>query len=89
MMSSSAALICLDVSSCVCAAVSDEIDGTPDVVTILFMPLVVICGRPCTGKTTLAQQLAEFIRAKGNEVELVNAESLLFDRDSGFRGEVL
>jgi len=36
------------------------------------MPLVVLCGRPCTGKTTFARALAAAARAAGLDVALVD-----------------
>ncbi len=36
------------------------------------MPLIIICGLPCVGKTRFANQLAEYFKSKDRKVELVN-----------------
>eukprot|EP00300_Choanocystis_sp_HF-7_P033627 c4600_g1_i2.p1 GENE.c4600_g1_i2~~c4600_g1_i2.p1 ORF type:complete len:275 (+),score=45.92 c4600_g1_i2:123-947(+) len=47
------------------------------------MPLVMMCGRPSTGKTTRALELATYLReTRGIEVVIVNEESLELDRNS-------
>ena len=51
------------------------------------MPLVVITGRPCTGKTTFATTLEQYLRARGVErVALVNDESLGVTKAHGCTG---
>lgn len=47
-------------------------------------PLIVLCGKPCSGKTTVAMRIAEFIREKGKEVEVINLESVKLDRESAY-----
>lgn len=49
------------------------------------MPLVIIAGRPCTGKTTFAQILRDFLVSKGcAKVVLVNEESLKINKYDGY-----
>lgn len=41
------------------------------------MPLITLCGNPCTGKTTFANLLVAHLKAQGIEnIELINEESL-------------
>lgn len=40
------------------------------------MPLVIICGRPCTGKTTFSNKLADEFRARSEDAVVVNEESI-------------
>lgn len=52
------------------------------------MPLVVITGRPCTGKSTLATALGRYLRERGVEhVAVVNDESLGVTKAHGCTGE--
>jgi len=58
------------------------------------MPLIVVVGRPCTGKTTFSQRLAEYLRQHlpaaadgvgvGSSVELINEESLHINKRVGY-----
>jgi len=50
------------------------------------MPLIVMSGIPCSGKTLRAQQLRHYFEAKGIAVHLINEESLLIVRDHGYKG---
>ena len=43
-----------------------------------------MCGKPCSGKTTYANQIAEYIRGKNKEVTIINLESLKLDRSSAY-----
>lgn len=49
------------------------------------MPLVIITGKPCTGKTTFAKLLAEDLIARGKTVDLVNEESLSINKKEGYK----
>lgn len=51
------------------------------------MPLVVLCGHPCSGKSHVAAQLAEMFRQKGVEVVVVDEASLHLERNAAYRGE--
>jgi protein KTI12 len=46
------------------------------------MPLIVLCGRPCTGKTTRAKEIKDYIEkeVKDMEVIIINEESLGLER---------
>jgi protein KTI12 len=53
------------------------------------MPLVMMCGLPCSGKTLRAQQIAAFIAAsdlKAVPVHVINDESLHLDRNEAYKG---
>lgn len=52
------------------------------------MPLVVLSGRPCTGKTSFATQLATFLRTvapKDAAVAILNDESLGISKRDGYK----
>jgi protein KTI12 len=50
------------------------------------MPLILIAGNPCTGKTTFANQLLEFLRSKNlTNIELINEESLKISKKDGYK----
>ncbi len=51
------------------------------------MPLVVVCGQPCSGKSTVAAKLAEAFRALGWETHVVSEPSLHLERDAAYKGE--
>ena len=53
-----------------------------------YRPLIVVCGKPCSGKTKIANQLAEFIQKKGFEPTIVNVESLKLDSKTAYGGEI-
>lgn len=50
------------------------------------MPLILICGQPCSGKSSVAAQLEQVLQAKGLEVMVVDEESLHLDRNEAYRG---
>jgi protein KTI12 len=54
------------------------------------MPLVIMVGAPCSGKTTRAHELAKYIREQkaGIEVTIVNEESLNIDRKQAYSSSV-
>ena len=51
------------------------------------MPLVVISGLPSSGKSTVAAALAEVCRQAGQEVVLVDEDSLHLQRNESYKGE--
>ena len=50
------------------------------------MPLVVICGQPCSGKSTLAAKLVNLFQEAGLPVELVDELSLHLERNAAYTG---
>ena len=53
------------------------------------MPLVVVSGRPCTGKTAFSAALVDYLRRRGkgdavSPVALVNDESLTVSKATGY-----
>jgi protein KTI12 len=49
------------------------------------MPLVIICGPPCTGKTTRAHKLYDYLKNElKKQVHLVNEESLQITKNEGY-----
>jgi len=48
------------------------------------MPLIVIAGKPCTGKTTFANLLVAALRERGSAVQLVNEETLQITKAAGY-----
>lgn len=49
------------------------------------MPLVVIAGLPCSGKTRIAQQLEAVFRERGLEVVIVDEPSLHLERNQSYK----
>jgi protein KTI12 len=51
------------------------------------MPLVLLCGPPCSGKTTLAQKLSEHLKtAFKKDVHLINEEFLQLTKNAAYAG---
>ena len=50
------------------------------------MPLIVICGHPCSGKSTVAQRIAEICRQRGGDAVVVDEESLHLVRNDSYKG---
>lgn len=51
------------------------------------MPLIIMSGIPCSGKTTVAKKLAAFLeREAGKKVDIVNEESLNLNKQASYRG---
>lgn len=51
------------------------------------MPLIVLCGQPCSGKSSVAQQLQELLTAAGHPVHLVDEPSLHLERNACYQSE--
>jgi tRNA uridine 5-carbamoylmethylation protein Kti12 len=49
--------------------------------------LVVVCGRPCVGKTAVSQALAAFLEAQGRTVIVINEESLGIRHAEGYKSK--
>ncbi len=52
------------------------------------MPLIVIVGQPCSGKSTAAGLLARLFRNKGLDVIVIDEPSLHVDRNEGYKSEL-
>ncbi|KAG2438045.1 hypothetical protein HXX76_005658 [Chlamydomonas incerta] len=50
------------------------------------MPLVVVCGQPCSGKSTVAAKLVTLFQEAGLTVELVDEPSLHLERNAAYTG---
>lgn len=50
------------------------------------MPLLVICGQPSSGKSSIAQRIAHICKEKGHEVIVVNEESSHLNRNDSYKG---
>ena len=48
------------------------------------MPLVIIAGNPCSGKSSIAQELQRLLEADGKAVHLVSENALLPDRNKSY-----
>jgi len=50
------------------------------------MPLIIITGKPCTGKTCFAESLVAHLKETGKtNVELINEESLNISKKDGYK----
>lgn len=49
------------------------------------MPLIVLSGPPCSGKTTRAKELYEHFTNLGKKVIIINEESLLINKNEGYK----
>ncbi len=50
------------------------------------MPLVLLSGYPCSGKTSAAAQLAALLTDAGRDVTVINEESLHLTREDCYSG---
>ena len=48
------------------------------------MPLVMLCGYPCSGKTTLAEEIRTHLEGVGKTVVVISDHSLGVDRNSTY-----
>eukprot|EP00106_Octopus_bimaculoides_P021614 XP_014789056.1 PREDICTED: protein KTI12 homolog [Octopus bimaculoides] len=48
------------------------------------MPLVILCGLPCSGKSTVSQSLASYFREQSKNVDIISIHSIGLDRNSLF-----
>ncbi len=56
------------------------------------MPLIIVCGRPCVGKTTFCHALADYFRTslstttgKVPAIHIINEESIGTDKSYGYK----
>lgn len=53
------------------------------------MPLVVLCGNPCSGKSTVAEMIQEECSKSGMKAEIISELSLQrVDKNECYRGEL-
>lgn len=50
------------------------------------MPLVVLCGYPCSGKSRIAERIAKAIRQDGGNVVTISEESVHLGRNACYKG---
>eukprot|EP00735_Rhodelphis_limneticus_P007237 TRINITY_DN19743_c0_g1::TRINITY_DN19743_c0_g1_i1::g.11302::m.11302 TRINITY_DN19743_c0_g1::TRINITY_DN19743_c0_g1_i1::g.11302 ORF type:complete len:277 (+),score=25.25,sp/Q4KLF3/KTI12_XENLA/40.37/6e-76,KTI12/PF08433.5/6.1e-89,AAA_33/PF13671.1/6.7e-14,AAA_18/PF13238.1/3.3e-09,AAA_17/PF13207.1/9.1e-08,APS_kinase/PF01583.15/1.4e-05,Zeta_toxin/PF06414.7/6.1e-05,AAA/PF00004.24/0.00023,AAA/PF00004.24/4.9e+03,AAA_28/PF13521.1/0.00069,MobB/PF03205.9/0.0022,MobB/PF03205.9/4.8e+03,SRP54/PF00448.17/0.0036,Mg len=53
------------------------------------MPLVLLCGFPCSGKTTLAKRLESELQALGKQVVIVSEDTLNISKKEGYKNSHL
>lgn len=53
------------------------------------MPLVIVCGQPCSGKSSAAKWLADSFSEKGQDVSVIDEPSLHLSRNTSYKGETL
>ena len=52
------------------------------------MPLVLLCGQPCSGKSTVAQLVAVHLRSLTLEVVVIDEDSLGLERSVAYKGKL-
>ena len=52
----------------------------------LHMPLVMLCGLPCAGKTSVATMLAKYLKEAGQDVALIDDSIAHLSRNEGYKG---
>lgn len=50
------------------------------------MPLIVVCGHPCSGKSKIAERVAKAIQQDGRHVVTISEESLHLGRNDCYKG---
>lgn len=50
------------------------------------MPLIVLCGLPCSGKSTIAKKLVEKLEAAGIEILVKDETAVAPDRNAAYKG---
>jgi tRNA uridine 5-carbamoylmethylation protein Kti12 len=50
------------------------------------MPLIVLCGYPCSGKSRIAERIAKAIREDGGNVVTISEESMHLGRNARYKG---
>ena len=49
------------------------------------MPLIILTGVPCVGKSTFGKKLKEILESESTVVELINEESLSLSKSTGYQ----
>lgn len=52
------------------------------------MPLIVLCGVPCVGKSTFSIELSEKLKDKGYDVTIISEESLSILKSDGYKDNI-
>ena len=50
------------------------------------MPLIVICGPPCSGKTTRATEIKNYLEQYKKPIFLINEEYLSLKKEESYKG---
>ena len=53
---------------------------------VFKMPLIIMCGFPCSGKSKRAQELRNYLENRGKTVYLASDESSSLDRNTVYSG---
>ena len=53
------------------------------------MALVVLCGQPCSGKSTVAAALKQLLEQHGMDVIIIDEPGLGMTRNESYKGEVM
>lgn len=51
------------------------------------MPLILLSGQPCSGKSAIAGQLVSHLRDLGLEVIVISEDSLGLERNAAYKGK--
>ena len=52
------------------------------------MPLIVVCGKPCVGKTQFSNKLYSYLQSKSCKVYLINEESEKISKLKGYENSL-
>ncbi len=50
------------------------------------MPLLILCGQPCSGKSSIAGRIAAKLRTQGVDIQIVNEEVIGLERNEAYKG---
>lgn len=51
------------------------------------MPLVVLCGNPCSGKSSICRKIENECKNRGEQIDVLNDQILKLDRNEDYRGK--
>lgn len=51
------------------------------------MPLIMICGIPCSGKTTRAKELEKHLLSINKKVKLISENDILEDKNEAYKSK--
>eukprot|EP00890_Picochlorum_soloecismus_P000375 jgi/Picsp_1/1338/NSC_04818-R1_protein len=52
------------------------------------MPLVILCGNPCSGKSSICRKIEDECKNRGEEIDILNDQVLKLDRNEDYRDVV-